>query len=96
MILKQHKAYGFYFKLAETGMHLNECRAATATGPQCELYRSCHCVHKDGTWSELLITVLFSVVLFLVADFKGCLQCLQKDHAIILNWNMLCIKKESK
>ena len=56
----------------------------------------CHCVHNDKTWSELLIIVIFSIVLFLIADFKGCLQCLQEDYAVILNWNMLCIKKESK
>lgn len=96
MIPKQHKAYGFYFKLSETGMHLNERHATTATGPQWKLYHSCHCVHNDKTWSELLIIVIFSIVLFLIADFKGCLQCLQEDYAVILNWNMLCIKKESK
>ena len=39
----------------------------------------------DKAWSELLITVIFLIGLFLVDDFKGCLQCLQKNYAIILN-----------
>ena len=37
----------FNFKLSETGMHLNECHATTATGPQWKLYPSCHYAHKD-------------------------------------------------
>ena len=43
---------------------------------------------QGWTWSELLI-IISSIVLFLVADFKDCLQRLQKDYAMILNWNML-------